>query len=106
MIVLSSLAVWVTRQALDTGNWVDVSGQLFGGDRVRQVAAADLVDALFANTDVPPRLEEALPPRLDPLAAPAAGILSRTADEAAFELLGARRDACLLYTSPSPRDRS
>ncbi len=88
MIVLSSLTVWVTRQALDTGNWVGVSGQLLGDDRVRRVAAADLVDALFANTDVQARLEEAVPPRLDPLAAPAAGIPRRTSDEATFELLG------------------
>ena len=88
VLLLSSLTVWVKRQALDTNNWVDVSGQLLENDEVRQVVAADLVDALFANTDVQARLKEALPPRLDPLAAPAAGILRRTADQAAFELLG------------------
>jgi hypothetical protein len=87
VIVLSSLTVWVKRQALDADNWVDVSGQLLEDEDVRRVVAADLVDALFTNTDVEARLQQALPPRLGPLAAPAAGFLRQTADAAALQML-------------------
>ena len=87
VLVVSSLTVWVKRQALDTDNWVDVSGQLLENEEVRQVVAADMVDAIFANSDIEARLQETLPPRLDPLAAPAAGLLRQAADDAANELL-------------------
>lgn len=87
VLVASSLTVWVKRQALNTDNWVDVSGQLLENDEVRQVVAADMVDAIFANSDIEARLQETLPPRLDPLAAPAAGLLRQAADDAANELL-------------------
>ena len=72
VLVASSLTVWVKRQALDTDNWVEVSTQLLQDDEVRQVVSVELVDSLFANTDVEARIEGALPPRLEPFAAPAA----------------------------------
>lgn len=88
VLVVSSLTVWVRRQALDTDNWVDVSGRLLQDEEVRRVVAADLVDSLFTNTDVQARLEESLPPRLDPFVAPAAGLLREAARTAAEDLLG------------------
>lgn len=87
VIALSSLTVWVKRQALDTDNWVDVSGQLLENEDVRQVVASDLTDALFTNTDVQAQIEAALPPRFDRLAAPAAGLLRQAAYTSALELL-------------------
>ena len=106
VLVLSSLTVWVKRQALDTNNWVNVSGQLLENDEVRQVVAADLVDALFANTDVQARLKEALPPRLDPLAAPAAGILRRTARPGRVRAPGAPRGTGALERGQPGRPRA
>lgn len=87
VIVLSSLTVWVKRQALDTDNWVDVSGQLLENEQVRQVVASDLTDALFTNTDVQAQLQRALPPRFDALAVPATGLLRQAAYTSALELL-------------------
>jgi len=87
LLIASSLTVWVKRQALNTDNWVNTSTRLLEDPQVRQVVVADIVEALFANTDVEARLQEALPPRLDPLAAPAAGLLRQAATTAANDLL-------------------
>ncbi len=87
VLVASSLTVWVKRQALDTDNWADVSTRLLQDEEVRQVIAADLVNALFTNTDVEARLQRALPPRLEPFAAPAAGLLRQNATTSAEALL-------------------
>ncbi len=87
VLLASSLTIWVKRQALDTNNWVDTSSQLLQDPQVRQVVAADMVDALFSSSDVEARLQQALPPRLDPLAAPATGLLRESAVRAANELL-------------------
>jgi hypothetical protein len=87
ILIASSLTVWMKRQALNTDNWVDVSTRLLQDEEVRQVVAADLVDSLFANTDVQTRLQQALPPRLDPFAAAGAGLLRQAALTAAEDLL-------------------
>ena len=87
VLVASSLTIWVKRQALDTDNWVDASGRLLENEDVRQVVAADLVDALFTNSDIEARLQQSLPPRLDPLAAPATGFLRQSANAAALQML-------------------
>lgn len=87
VLIASSLTVWVKRQALDTNNWTEASTRLLQDPEVRQVVAADMVDALFSNTDVQARLQQALPPRLDPLAAPATGLLREAATNAANDLL-------------------
>jgi hypothetical protein len=85
--MLASVTVWVRREALDTNNWTTVSSRLLENKDVRQVIAADMVDALFTNTDVEAGLRATLPPRLDPLAAPATGLLREVAFNAADELL-------------------
>ncbi len=87
VLVASSLTVWVKRQALDTDNWVEVSTQLLQDDEVRQVVSVQLVDSLFENTDLEARIQGALPPRLEPFAGPAAGLLRENAVSAADTLL-------------------
>jgi hypothetical protein len=87
VLIASSLTIWVRRQALNTDNWVNTSTRMLQDEQVRSVIAADMVDALFANTDVATRLQQVLPPRLDPLAAPAAGLLRQAATTAANDLL-------------------
>ena len=54
---------------------------------MQTVVAGYLVDQLYANVDVPGELREALPPRAQPLAAPAAGALRRGAEEVAQRAL-------------------
>lgn len=70
---LGTFALWANRQLLDTGNWTDTSSELLEDDEIREQVSIFLVDRLYANVDVEARLAEALPPRLQPLAGPAAG---------------------------------
>ena len=72
---VSLFALWANRQLLDTDNWTDTSSELLEDDDIRGQTAVFLVDQLYANTDVKGQLEEAFPPRAQPLAGPAAGAL-------------------------------
>ena len=72
---VSIFALWANRQLLDTDNWTDTSSQLLEDDDIRGQISVFLVDELYANVDVQGQLEEALPPRTQPLAGPAAGAL-------------------------------
>ena len=75
LIVVASLltfiaifAVWANRQLLNNDNWTETSSELIENRVIRDQVALFLVDELYANVDVKATLEEALPPRLDPLA--------------------------------------
>jgi hypothetical protein len=69
------LAIWVNRQALNTDNWTTASSRMLESPAVRDQLSAYLVDQLYANVDVEAQIREALPPRAQPLAGPAAGLL-------------------------------
>src|SRR5215211_6510110 len=72
LAVLAIFALWANRQLLDTDNWTETSSELLENDEIRGQLAIFLVDELYANVDVH---AEAFPPRLQPLAGPAAGAL-------------------------------
>jgi hypothetical protein len=93
LIVIASLigflavfAVWANRQLLETDTWTDTSTKLLEDDEIRAQVSYFMVDALYANVDVQSELQQALPPRLQPLAGPAAAGLRqltlRLADQA------------------------
>jgi hypothetical protein len=69
------LAVWANRQVLNTDNWTTASSRMLESPAVRDQLSAYLVDQLYANVDVEAQIREALPPRAQPLAGPAAGLL-------------------------------
>lgn len=69
---LAVFAVWANRQLLETDTWTDTSSKLLEDDEIRGEVSAFMVDTLYANVDVQAELEQALPPRLQPLAGPAA----------------------------------
>ena len=81
------LAVWVNRQALNTDNWTTTSSEMLESPAVRSQLAAYLTDQLYANVDVEAQIREALPPRLQPLAGPAAGLLRDRIELRARQLL-------------------
>jgi hypothetical protein len=81
------LAVWANRQLLNTDNWTRTSTELLERPVIRDQVATFLVDQLYANVDVAGELASALPPRVQPLAAPAAGALRQLADRAAIDAL-------------------
>jgi hypothetical protein len=80
--------VWAERQLLDTDEWVDTSGDLLENEPVRTALGLYIVERLFDSEEVQARIEEVLPPRLDPLAGPAAAGLKEAARRNAPRLLG------------------
>ena len=84
---LAIFSIWVNRQALNTDNWVNTSGKLLRNDEIRAQLSNYLADELFANVDVQAELEKTFPPRLAPLAGPAAGGLHQLAPQVAERAL-------------------
>ena len=80
-------SIWVNRQALNTDNWVSTSDKLLQNEEVQTRLSVYLADQLFANVDVQAELESTLPPRLAPLAGPAAGALHQLAPQVAQRAL-------------------
>jgi hypothetical protein len=91
LVAFGALAVWANRQVLNANNWADTSSALLQNDAIRTQVADFMVDQVYANIDVAGQLQAALPPRLQPLAGPAAGGLRTVAQKAAFEFLGRPR---------------
>jgi hypothetical protein len=89
------LAVWANRQLLNTDNWTRTSTQLLENRVIRDQLAAYVVDQLYANVDVAAEIREALPPRAQPLAGPAAGGLRELAERTARRMLSRPRAQAL-----------
>jgi hypothetical protein len=84
---LAIFSIWVNRQALNTDNWVDTSTNLLQDEEVQARLSNYLADQLFTDVDVQAELEQTLPPRLAPLAGPAAGALHQLAPQVAERAL-------------------
>jgi hypothetical protein len=82
------LGLWAERQALDTEQWADTSEELLEDEPIRTAVGLFIVDQLYQSAEVEARLEEALPPRLDSLAGPAAAGLKEVARRNAPRVLG------------------
>src|SRR5688572_5709963 len=81
-------ALWAKRQALDTENWVDTSSALLEDDEIRTAVGLFIIDRLYQSEEVEARIAEVLPPRLKPLAKPAAAGLKQVAQRNAGRILG------------------
>lgn len=81
-------AVWANRQALDSDNWTDTSSALLEDDEIRTALGLFIIDRLYQSEAVEERLAEVLPPRLVPLAKPAAAGLKEVAQRNAGRVLG------------------
>jgi hypothetical protein len=75
LLIVGIFAVWANRLLFSPDNWSKTSTELLQHPAIRSTTANYLVDQLYANVDVAGAIESALPPRLDPLAAPVAGAL-------------------------------
>ena len=69
---LAVFAIWANRQLLETDTWTNTSSKLLEDQEIRTQVSYFMVDALYANVNVQAELQQALPPRLQPLAGPAA----------------------------------
>lgn len=72
LALLSVLAIWVNRLALETDTWVATSDELLADDEIRAALAATLTDRLYSSVDVAEQLRTVLPPAAESLAGPAA----------------------------------
>jgi hypothetical protein len=81
--LIGIFSIWVNRQALNTDNWVNTSDQLLQNEEIQTQLSTYMTNQLFANVDVQAELQKALPPRLAPLAGPAAGGLQQLAPQIA-----------------------
>jgi hypothetical protein len=79
LLVVAIVSIWANRQLLNADNWASTSTSLLQNTAIRSATANYLVDQLYANVDVAAKLDDALPPRLAPLAAPLAGALRNAA---------------------------
>jgi hypothetical protein len=86
-VFLALGAIWINRQALETDSWTETSSELLEDPAIRTAVAGFLVDRLYEEVDVTAELSQALPPRAQPLAGPAAGALRNLAERIANELL-------------------
>jgi hypothetical protein len=89
--LVASLNVWVKRQALSTDNWTNASAQLLENNDIRNAISVYMVDQLFQRVDVAKTLEQELPPRAKPIAAPLAASLQPAAIRIADDILGRPR---------------
>jgi len=79
LAVVGMLAVWANRLLFNPDNWSNTSTQLLENAEIRNAASNYIVDQLYKNVNVAALLKSGLPPRLDPLAGPAAGALRNVA---------------------------
>ncbi len=84
---LSVISIWTERQALNTDDWVDTSGNLLQNQTIRAAVGDYLVDQLYENVDVEKELEDLLPGETKDLAGPAAGGLRQVAGDGAEKVL-------------------
>jgi hypothetical protein len=85
--LLSVFAIWTERQALNTDDWVETSGQLIQDQEIRAAVGEYLVEQLYDNVDVEEELEGILPGDLKDLAGPASGGLRQVAGSGAEQVL-------------------
>ena len=87
---LAVFSIWANRQLLETDNWVETSSELLEDEEIRGQLSNFMVDTIYTNVDVQGELAQTLPPRLQPLAGPAAGALRTLLDRLATRPCAAR----------------
>ena len=88
LALVSVLAIWINRVALDEDTYTDTMSQVLENENVQSVLSVYLVDQLYDNVDVAGELEARLPEDTKALAAPLAGGLRQVAVPAAERALG------------------
>ncbi len=85
--LVSSLTIFVKREALNSQSFSETSVKMLQDQQVRDALAVYLTDQLFANVDVKAQLENILPNQTKGLAGPASGLLREFAPRAASDIL-------------------
>jgi len=87
LVVVSILANFVKREALDEDQFRSTSRALVADDTITDQLALTLVDQLYDNTDVAASIKQKLPDNLQALAVPIAGLARNATETAAKRLL-------------------
>ena len=87
LVVVSILANFVKREALDSATFKDTSRELIANTVIQDEIANRLVDEIYANVDVSQALAQRLPGNLQPLAGPIAGATQQLFDRAAHVIV-------------------
>ena len=87
LLVVSIVANFVERQALDTDEFEETSRQLITDEAIQERVASTLTDQLFTSVDVQAALEERLPAQQQGLAGPLAGGLRPVSERLAQRIL-------------------
>lgn len=85
--LIAIFSIWANRQLLNTDNWVHTSDRLLANHDVDEGLSNYIADQALAHVDLREELAEALPPKLEALAGPAAGGLEQLAPQVAERVL-------------------
>jgi hypothetical protein len=91
VLFVGSFTIWAKKQLLDNDTWTENSAKLLDDPQIREQLSVFLVDELYSNVDVEAQLQQRLPPALQSLAAPVAGLLYQSALRATDRLLESPR---------------
>jgi hypothetical protein len=97
--LLAMFSIWANRQALNTDNWVSTSSRILANKQVDERLSNYLAEQLAANEPVKTKLEEELPPRLQPLAGAVATGLRSLAPQIAERALESPKVQALWETA-------
>jgi hypothetical protein len=101
LLLVSMIANWVQRAALDTDQVQDTTDQILADEDVQQALSIYLVDQLYANVDVQAELEKELRSSFEALSAPVAGATRQLALNVAERALAAPRVQALVSDAVS-----
>ena len=99
VLVLSIIANWVQREALDTNQIKNTTDQIVKDPDVQQALATYTVDQLYASVDVQGQIEKELPSAAKPLALPVAAATRQLATNAAERALASPQVQSLVSTA-------
>jgi hypothetical protein len=99
VLVLSIIANWVQREALDTNQIKNTTDQIVKDPDVQQALATYTVDQLYANVDVQGQIAKELPSAAQPLALPVSAATRQLATNAAERALASPQVQTLVSTA-------
>ncbi len=91
LAVVALLGSWVDRQLLDTDQWTETSAALLQDEAIRVPLADEISAELADGSRTTAALQEALPPRLQPLAGPAGTLVADAVQRAVQRVLASAR---------------
>src|SRR5262245_48880905 len=91
VLVISVLANYVKREALDSSHFRETSRMLVADPAIRGQIATTMVDQLYSHVDVQSALADKLPDNLQGIAGPIAGATREASNTTANTLLGRPR---------------